>query len=100
MGVSRALLDLASLVKPQSMRWLTPDEMRQLHVDNMTAITSKWQAEALKDGTVLATIEQIKPGMQSRVFLAIGKNKNQPTLLIGFTPRNGGFSALQVRIAL
>lgn len=95
MGVSRALLDLASLVRPQSMRWLTPEEMRQLHVDNMTAITSKWQAEALKDGTVLATIEQIKPGMQSRVFLAIGKNNNQPTLLIGFTPRNSGFSALQ-----
>lgn len=95
MGISRSLLDLASLVGPQDIRWLTQEQLQKLRVDNMATVSSQWKLDALKDGTVVATVAQVKPGAQSRVTLSVLKNQGQAVLLIAFTPGQQGQDVLQ-----
>jgi len=85
MGVSRSLLDVASLLRSE-MYWLSPPELRQLRIDNMTVVKGQWRLNALADGRATARISQIKPGSQSRVSLTIGKSGNRPVLIIAFVP--------------
>lgn len=85
MGIDRQLLDTASLIKPEDIYWLTPLELQKFGVDNMTIITTKWELDALKDGTVVATISQFQLG--NRVTLSIFKKQNRSVLVVGFTQK-------------
>jgi hypothetical protein len=86
MGVSRSLLDAASLVPSREMYWLSAEELRQLRVDNMAVANAQWQLNALNDGTVIANIVQIKPGPQSRISLTLMKSAARPVLVTAFVP--------------
>lgn len=97
MGISRTLLDVASIVPPKEMYWLTSQELREVGVDNMNTAMSKWKLDALNDGTVVATISQVKPGARSNLLLTILKSQGKPVLLIAFTP--GDRSANSVKEA-
>ena len=86
MGISRALLDTASLVPPNEIYWLRPQQLVEYEIDNMTTINSPWALNALDDGTVVASVSQNKAGAQSRVTLSILKSQGQPTVVVSFTP--------------
>lgn len=86
MGVSRSLLDIASLVPPQDIQWLTRNQLQQFRVDNMVVVTSPWTLDALEDGSIFAHIVQVKPGTQGRVSLSVRKVYDQTLLDMAFTP--------------
>lgn len=98
MAIGRALLDMASLVPPQKIRWLTPDELRTFGVDNMTVVASRWKLDALQDGTVVASISLLKPGSQNRVSLSLLRSEGLPVLLVALTPGQRGSKSLQEAI--
>lgn len=98
MGVSRNLLDVASLVPPDQLYWLSQEEMRRLSVDNMTVEQGVWTLNALGDGTIFTSIVQQKPGPQSQVELTVVKHSGQPVLLIKFVPGEPGMHALQTAL--
>ena len=97
MGVSRNLLDVASLVSPDQLYWLSQEEMQRLN-DNMTIEKMVWTLNALDDGTVFTSIVQKKPGPQSQVGLAIVKHSGHPVLLMIFVPGEPGVHALQTAL--
>lgn len=86
MGVDRSLLDIASLVPPQTVHWLSRDDLHKLRVDNMKDVTSPWALRALPDGTILGVSSQELPGAQSRVSLSLMKSQGQSVLVVEFTP--------------
>jgi hypothetical protein len=86
MGIDRRLLDMASLISPFAIHWLSPSELTQLRVDNMTVIQGRWRLSALDDGSVVAEISQKKPGFQSQVSLMVMKSADRPVLAIAFVP--------------
>ncbi len=86
MGVSRELLNSASLVSPDKIYWLSATDLRDFQIDNMILSASRWRLDALQDGTVVATIAQIKPGQQSRVALTIVKKADGAQLAIAYAP--------------
>lgn len=86
MGVSRNLLDRASLVPPAEVLWLSSKELLALKIDNMALMKAQWQLSVTEDGIVAATIAQIKPGPQSRISLTVTKEFGQVLLGIGFVP--------------
>jgi hypothetical protein len=98
MGISRRLLDVASLVRPSEMHWLSLSELMQLRVDNMTVVPGRWRLNALDNGSVIAEISQTKPGPQSNVSLTILKNAGWPVLVITFIP--GELTPLSLREAV
>ena|SRR2546428_637886 len=98
MGVSRNLLDVASLVPPDQLHWLSQDEMQRLRIDNMTVEKREWTLNALDDGTVFTSIVQKKPGSQSQVGLAVVKQSGRPVLVITFVPGEPGFHELQAAL--
>lgn len=98
MGVSRNLLDVASLVPPDQLHWLSQEEMQRLRIDNMTVEKQVWTLHALDDGTVFTSIAQQKPGPQSQVGLAVVKQSGRPVLLITFVPGEPGFHELQAAL--
>jgi hypothetical protein len=58
MGVSRELLDIAALVPPTKMYWLTRQELVDLRVDTTTKTSSPWKLQTTNEG-VLYSISEI-----------------------------------------
>lgn len=58
MGISRELLDAASLVPSNQIYWLTPGEAKRLRVDNSTPYIQPWKIAATTDGRALLLTEQ------------------------------------------
>lgn len=58
MGVSPALLDMASLVPASGIRLLTSAEMRRVRLDNITKASSIWKVVATEGGQALVTKTQ------------------------------------------
>ncbi|MFN7883617.1 MAG: hypothetical protein ACK5PF_11475, partial [bacterium] len=58
MGISRELLDAASLVPPNRIYWLTPQQTKRLRVDNSTPYIQPWKIAATADGRALLLTEQ------------------------------------------
>jgi len=57
MGVSRVMLDVAALVPPTEMYWLTRQELVELRIDTTTRTSSSWKLQATNDG-VLYTLSE------------------------------------------
>lgn len=57
MGVSRELLDVAALVPPSEMYWLTRQELVELRVDTTTKTSSPWKLKATNDGVLYSLSE-------------------------------------------
>jgi hypothetical protein len=58
MGISRELLDAASLVPSNQIYWLTSGEAKRLRVDNSTPYIQPWKIGATADGRALLLTEQ------------------------------------------
>lgn len=86
MGVSRRLLDVASLVPPWSIRWLTLDEARSVVLDNMTPRPTAWTLGTNSEGLVFATSSVVRPGPRSSVGVFLFGRKGQPTAYVNFVP--------------
>ncbi len=85
MGVRREIVDIASLVPPEEMHWLTPAELEMLRLQNTSVVYSRWKLDALPDGTVLARVSQTIPLSLAQVSLAVAK-ADIPVLMVGFRP--------------
>jgi hypothetical protein len=57
-GVSRRLLDLASLVPAQKIFWLNASEVKSVRLDNTSQILNPWKLQANADGTLVAWVTQ------------------------------------------
>lgn len=86
MGVSRRLLDVASLVPPWSIRWLSLDEARLAELDNMTPRPTAWTLGTNAEGMVFATSSVVRPGPRSSVGVFLFARKGQPTAYVNFIP--------------
>jgi hypothetical protein len=86
MGISRTLLDTASLVPPSSIQWLTLREAREQSLDNMSPVATAWSLDTNADGLVFATSSVVKPGSRSRVLVSIFKRGGQPMVAVNFFP--------------
>ena len=86
MGISRTLLDTASLVPPSSIQWLTLREAREQSLDNMSPVATAWSLDTNADGLVFATSGVVKPGPRSRVLVSIFKRGDQPRVVVTFFP--------------
>jgi hypothetical protein len=86
MGISRTLLDTASLVPPSSIQWLTLSEAREQLLDNMSPVATAWSLDTNADGLVFATSSVVKPGARSRVLVSIFKRGGQPRVVVNFFP--------------
>lgn len=87
MGVSRALLDKASVVTPDRIAWLTPNELTEFGIDNMHSKIVNWQLQALDNGVIAATAQRQGIGNQADVVLTVLKQLGQPLLLITMYPK-------------
>jgi len=75
MGVSRRLLDAASLVPPTTIYWLAPKDAQRLRVDNSRPILIPWTVKASPSGkALLYTAAEISQGR--RVSLIITTKGN------------------------
>lgn len=79
MGVDRSFIDLASLIPPSSIHWLTAEQQIRLRVDNNVLETTGWQLVVLPDDTPAA---ELRLG-QSR-FVQFFKARGRNVMRIGF----------------
>src|SRR5262245_24659779 len=86
MGVSRALLDLASFIEPESIHWLTIKEAREVMLDNMLPIVTNWRLDTNADGLVFATASVVIPGPHSTVVISVLARGGQSFLIAAFAP--------------
>lgn len=73
-GVTRALLDIASLVDPDDIYWLTADDMLRSNLDNMSVRYSEWRLDTTAAGEVFARVDQQQPGTGNLVSLFLIKS--------------------------
>lgn len=88
MGVSRNLLDIASVIPPNKLYWLNKTEMQSSKIDNMSTELAEWKLDTTEDGLVFAHVVQEKPGTHSQVGLYITTKEYAPTLFVSFHPQN------------
>lgn len=81
MGVSRSLVDVASLVPPDAIKWLDTLEVRKYRLDNLSPPLAHWVLGARDDGTLNVSVLQPISGNRS-LFLAL---ENTPSNHIGIT---------------
>lgn len=62
MGVSRDLLDLASLTQSEDMYLVPPDFASVTNLDNQRPAVAAWQLKALDSGELALTVDQQTPG--------------------------------------
>ena len=82
MGIRRGLLDIASLVAPNDIHWLSAAELRAVRIDNVRSDPSQWRLDATNDGRVMAVYTQIQPETQNKVTLRILQDHGKPILLV------------------
>jgi len=76
MGIDRQLLDVASLISASQMHWLTPQQARQLRVDNTRSKSIPWAIRASAQGVPFLVIEQeISYGRRIRLAISMEKNR-------------------------
>lgn len=52
MGVSRELLDIAAMIPPDQMYWLSAEEAIMLRVDTTRKLNAPWRLQATRDGSL------------------------------------------------
>ena len=66
MGISRNLLDLASLVPASSIHWLSASETKRLSLDNQVPQLERWHVSPTEEGRPV--LEVVQPIAASRVL--------------------------------
>jgi len=83
-GVSRLLLDLASLVPAQKIFWLNTSEVKSVRLDNTSQLLNPWTLRANADGTLVAWVSQpISQSDDSNVTqLMLTRTSSGPVLIM------------------
>ena len=82
MGVDRKLLDVASLVPPSSIYWLTDEQRRHLRVDNSTAMQSDWRLDSDEAGNAYTHATLFLPGDRLKATYMMRRTGEEVTLRI------------------
>lgn len=82
MGVDRKLLDVASLVPPSSIYWLTDEQRRQLRVDNSQATYSDWILDSDQAGNPYTHATLLLAGDRLKANYMIRRTGQDVTLRI------------------
>jgi hypothetical protein len=86
MGVSRSVIDIASLVPPQSIRFLSRSELREYRVDNSEPAFAKWELKVTPKGLVFASVRQELPQSRGRLGLVLSRIDGMLYLTIAYRP--------------
>ena len=82
MGVDRGLLDVASLVPPNSIYWLTDEQRRQLRVDNSQTTYSKWVLDSDQAGNPYVHATLLLAGDRLKAYYMLHRTGQDVTLRI------------------
>jgi ATP-dependent protease ClpP protease subunit len=82
MGIDRRVIDIASFVPPQSMHWLTPNELKQLRVDNSDAFLSDWTIDTDLVGNLFASSVLRLPGDRVTATYSLLLHEGRPHLQV------------------
>jgi hypothetical protein len=82
LGIDRRVMDIASLVPPRSMYWLTATELKQLRVDNSDAALSDWTLGVDDYGDVIASAVLRLPGDRVTAVYSVRLVEGQPHLQV------------------
>lgn len=85
MGVDRKLLDVASLIPPASIYWLTDEQRQQLRVDNSQTIYSDWILDSDQAGNPYTQATLSLEGDRLRANYMIRRTGQDVTLRIHLT---------------
>ena len=86
MGVSRRVLDIASLVPPAQIRLLNAQERQALRIDNSLVLPAAWELKAMPNGAVYAQVVQEQAVTHAVVFLALAGERGRTILSVGYSP--------------
>jgi hypothetical protein len=86
MGVQRALVEFASSVPPEQIRFLSRDVLVKLNVDNTSAQMPQWVLRSLADGTVVASVTETRPNSNRSIELSLFRARDGAKLSIRFHP--------------
>jgi len=82
MGVDRRLLDVAALVSPKDIAWMTLDDARALNLDNTSPPLEPWRIQASTSGTPNVIVIQPQPGDGKKVSVMITHSDETILLLV------------------
>ncbi|CAN5645546.1 hypothetical protein BH10PSE18_BH10PSE18_23190 [soil metagenome] len=72
MGLDRRIVDIASVVPPNKMYWLSAAQMRTLKVDSSGGALARWEIGARPDGLPFLRARQpLAPGREATVVLTV-----------------------------
>jgi len=81
MGVDRRLLDVAALVPPNDIAWMTQHDARTLNLDNTAPPMVPWRVQASASGTPSALVVQPQPG-DGKIVSIMLTHSNETILLM------------------
>ncbi len=82
MGVSRNLVDIASVVSSDKIYWLTPKEIKVSRIENISVAFQEWRLDTTNDGIVFATVSQEVPENHCKLTLIVRNTNSGPTLMV------------------
>jgi hypothetical protein len=72
MGLDRRIVDIASVVPPDKMYWLSSAQMRTLKVDSIGGALVRWEIGARADGLPFLRVRQpLSPGREATLVLTV-----------------------------
>lgn len=72
MGLDRRIVDIASVVPPNKMYWLSAAQMRTLKVDSAGGALVRWEIGARADGLPFLRVRQpLSPGREATLVLTV-----------------------------
>lgn len=100
MGVDRRLLDVASLVPPDEIRFLEVPVLVRLRVTNTRARGAEWSLAASENGTAYAMLRQEYEDKPAHLVAIVQRTAAGPVLQIGFRLTRMRMTPREVKTAL
>lgn len=95
MGLDRRIVDIASVVPPDKMYWLSAVQMRTLKVDSTGGALVRWEIGARPDGLPFLRVRQpLSPGREVTLVLTVVDGRL--TLATGVALRKSGLPAARL----
>lgn len=88
MGVSRDLLDLASLTQSADMYLVPPDFAATTNLDNQHPAIAEWQLKALESGELALTVDQQTAGGDRHTHFVMLNADDSASILVLIVQRN------------
>lgn len=88
MGVSRDVLDLASLTQSADMYLVPPDFAAATNLDNQHPVVADWQLKALDSGELALTVDQQTPGGDRHTHFVMLNADDSASMLVLVVQRN------------